>query len=336
MGKYESRMNNFKFIAACCFLAGCSGDVTVQSREQPDWVIYNASNSPLPDNQVHTIAIDGNDVKWIGTANGLGRFDGVSWSIYDTVNSSLPSNFITSLSISENGNIWIGTNKGLVLYNGSSWTLPEKLKDKFITKLLYDRRNGTLWVGTDQGLCRYNGISWETYDDPETTLLDVYVSSLAVDRNGLLWLGAFDHHNFVGRLLKFNGSKWTSFRLDEKGLPSSFPDALVIDEENIVWLGVKGTMGGMLVRIQEEKWEVFNRANTNCAAMGGGINALTLLGKTKWIATGTGLLNYDGETWNYFNMLNSDIPDDFTTSVEIDRTGRKWTGTIIGGVAVFK
>jgi len=66
------------------------------------------------------------------------------------------------------------------------------------------------------------------------------------------------------RLLKFNGLNWTSFRLDERGLPSSFPDALAIDEENVIWMGVKGTMGGMLVRIQGENWKVFNRANTGC------------------------------------------------------------------------
>lgn len=329
-------MFNLKVIVVCSCMAGCSADATFQLNEQPDWLIYNTSNSPLPDNQVHTIAIDHNDVKWIGTANGLARFDGVSWSIYDTINSALPSNFITSLSVAEHGNIWIGTNKGLVLYNGSSMAVAEKLKDKYVTKLFHDKRTGTLWIGTDHGLCRYSAMGWEGYDDPETSLLDVYVSSLSVDNNGLLWLGSFDHHNFVGRLLTFNGSNWTSIRLDERGLPSSFPDALAIDSENVVWLGVKGTMGGMLVKIREGKWEIFNRANTNCTAMGGGTNALTIHGNTKWIATGTGLLTYDGETWGYFNTVNSYIPDDFTTCVEIDRTGRKWIGTIVGGVTIFK
>jgi ligand-binding sensor domain-containing protein len=157
---------NFKLIVFSFFLAGCTEHVKVRSNEQPYWLVYNTSNSPLPDNQVHALAIDDSDVKWIGTSNGLARFDGTSWVTYDTTNSALSSNFITCIATTDQGIIWIGTNKGLVHYNGSTWTVQNNLKDDFITKLFYDGKTGILWVGTDRGLCSYDGIRWDLYDDP--------------------------------------------------------------------------------------------------------------------------------------------------------------------------
>ena len=72
-------------------------------------VNYNSANSGLPDNYVHAIVIDGQGNKWIGTAGGLAKFDGVNWTIYNTSNSNLPVNWIFSTVIDAQGNKWIGT-----------------------------------------------------------------------------------------------------------------------------------------------------------------------------------------------------------------------------------
>src|SRR4030095_434692 len=89
---------------------------------QPGWTIYNTSNSPIPENAVRCIAIDGNGVKWIGTDFGLASFDDVTWTIYQTSNSNLPDNSIRSLAIDHQNSIWVGTfNGGLAKFDGSSW-----------------------------------------------------------------------------------------------------------------------------------------------------------------------------------------------------------------------
>jgi ligand-binding sensor domain-containing protein len=66
-------------------------------------------NSKLPDNYVYAIAIDGGGNKWIGTLEGLAKFDGVNWTVYNTSNSGLPDNYVGAIAIDGRGNKWIGT-----------------------------------------------------------------------------------------------------------------------------------------------------------------------------------------------------------------------------------
>ncbi|NNU34056.1 hypothetical protein HK413_07625 [Mucilaginibacter sp. S1162] len=74
----------------------------------------------LPDQQVNSIAIDKQGIKWIGTANGLLRISGDTWTVYNDQNSGLPSSFILSIAAQDNGLVWIGTNKGLAKFNGTT------------------------------------------------------------------------------------------------------------------------------------------------------------------------------------------------------------------------
>lgn len=321
-------------MVVCLGLAGCTEDLGIKEEASTRWRTYNKGNSLLPNDQVQAISIDSEAATWVGTADGLARFDGCSWLVYDTINSAIPSNFITALE-SGNGDVWVGTNRGLARYDGSTWESVAKLKGEAVTKLHLDPVSGVLWVGTENGLYKYDGDQWEGYEDPGTLLLDFYVSSLATDPNGILWLGSFDHYSFTARLLRFDGTSWSTTKLDRHGLPSSFPDALLVEGDKI-WLGVKGTMGGMLVEIRDTTWNIYSRGNTGCAGMGGGINALAIEGRSKWIASGTGLIEYDGTTWRYYDTGNSDLPDNFTSSIAIDHNGFKWVGTIGGGLAVLE
>jgi len=80
------------------------------------WTFYQTGNSELPDNNVYAIAIDENDVKWIGTRKGLAKFDGENWTVWDTSNSDLPDNKINCIVIDKYDNKWIGTDKGLAVF----------------------------------------------------------------------------------------------------------------------------------------------------------------------------------------------------------------------------
>jgi len=65
----------------------------------PDWVVYNSSNSGLPNNNIFFINRDTGKNKWIGTQGGLAKYDGNRWIIYTSMNSGLPSNGIGSFAI---------------------------------------------------------------------------------------------------------------------------------------------------------------------------------------------------------------------------------------------
>jgi ligand-binding sensor domain-containing protein len=72
----------------------------------------------LPDDWVTALTIDSSGIKWIGTNNGLARFDGTDWTIFNTSNSEMPSDVVSAITIDDNGSKWIGTyDGGLAVYN---------------------------------------------------------------------------------------------------------------------------------------------------------------------------------------------------------------------------
>ena len=91
-------------------------------------VLFNKINQTkgLSNDRVSSIVKEKNGFVWIGTENGLNRYDGNKIKIYNKQNSALSSNDISDLLIDHKGRIWIATfGGGLNLYNPSN--------DKFVT-----------------------------------------------------------------------------------------------------------------------------------------------------------------------------------------------------------
>src|SRR2546429_3347282 len=86
------------------------------------WLTENG----LPQNTVHSIAQTRDGYIWIGTEEGLARFDGVRFTIFDKQNTpQLKSNYIRALLADHQDALWIGTAEGLVrMQNGKFTTLP--------------------------------------------------------------------------------------------------------------------------------------------------------------------------------------------------------------------
>ena len=70
---------------------------------------YRAEDG-LPSNTVYAIVQDGNGCLWIGTSNGLCRFDGAR---FQTIQDGLPARRVTSLAVDAGGRLWVGTKAGL-------------------------------------------------------------------------------------------------------------------------------------------------------------------------------------------------------------------------------
>ncbi len=77
----------------------------------------------LSQNMVYCVIQDRSDYIWIGTQNGLNRYDGNSFRIYKkTDGSGLINDAVCSLKEDDEGNIWVGTIAGLHIFNPSNET----------------------------------------------------------------------------------------------------------------------------------------------------------------------------------------------------------------------
>jgi ligand-binding sensor domain-containing protein len=125
------------------------------------------TDAGLPHNSVTAILQAGDHYLWVGTSNGLARFDGVRFTTCRVVDEpGLRSNRILCLHEDSHGTLWIGTEEGgLAGYRGgrfSSLTTAEGLSSDTVLCLREDKA-GELWVGTASGLNRRRGGQFNTF-----------------------------------------------------------------------------------------------------------------------------------------------------------------------------
>ncbi len=91
--------------------------VTAQS---PDFKFSFNINDGLSDNRVYSIIQDDRGFIWLGTHNGLSRFDGKNFTVFNTNNSDLKGNTIWDIKKGPPQYIIMGTRYGAVVLN--TWT----------------------------------------------------------------------------------------------------------------------------------------------------------------------------------------------------------------------
>lgn len=147
----------------------------------------------LPMNSVVTIVQTRDGYLWLGTEEGLVRFDGVRFTVYDPRNTPAMRNpEVVALDEGADGTLWVGTMGGGVLRvrdgTVTALTAQDGLASDFVTAV-YEDRGGHLWVGTSGGgLSRVSGGAVQTYGEAEG-LPNPFVQALLEDRQGNLWVG---------------------------------------------------------------------------------------------------------------------------------------------------
>ena len=96
-----------------------------------NWTYYQndpVSSNSISSNFVYSIAIDAKGNKWIGTENGVCKFDGQNWVNYK-VGDGLIENHVYTIAIEKSGSKWFGTNGGVSRFDDVSWTTYTYYKD---------------------------------------------------------------------------------------------------------------------------------------------------------------------------------------------------------------
>ena len=168
--------------------------------------VYKYSTAPgsISNNYIRTIYRQDKNTFWIGTYNGLNKFerhngsDSLKITAYYQ-SDGLPNNMIQSITEDDNNNLWIGTNYGLSKFSTSSpiinnYDFSDGLQNnEFSEHAVFKANNGELFFGGINGVTAFfpNGIK-DSSIQPNITLTDFYLFNEKVEvqsrnnRRGLL------------------------------------------------------------------------------------------------------------------------------------------------------
>ncbi len=174
---------------------------------------------------------------------------------------------------------------------------------------------------------------WTVYNTGNSGLPYDGVTALAIDGQGIVWVGTgrwWAHAG--GGLARFDGTNWTVYHTGNSGLPDYDHVSLSIDRDGSIW---SGTEDG-LSKFDGKSWTVYKTHNSGLLSNRTGAPAFDGAGNA-WIATypDGGLARFDGKSWTVYRTDNSGLPHNFVCDVAIGTRGDIWAGTFGGGVARF-
>ncbi len=297
-------------------------------------------------------------VLWVGTINGLSRFDTIRESFinyfHDPADSnSLSSNTIIALCAGDSGSILIGAiDGGLHRYDPKLSRLARldveaANKRGFdghrINTILRDRA-GNVWIGTgDTGLYKSTAKKFRHHlIDEISSAASNNVLAICEDRDGVLWLGT------AGGLFAYDRAKssYTQFKHDPKNpksLSGNLVNSIYEDDTGALWIA---TLGGGLNRLDRASKTfthyLYNPKDSTSLSTNL-LRAITGDHRGRlWIATsGGGLNHFDPKTGHVKRYLQNpadsrSLPASDLFHVYVGRSGTLWVGTVFGGVAQFE
>jgi ligand-binding sensor domain-containing protein/two-component sensor histidine kinase len=295
---------------------------------------------------------------WLGTDNGLVRFNGASFTAFTVETGSLRDNEVWAIQEDDEGGLWIGTyGGGLTLFKEGrfrTFTTADGLPDDVVTRLDKDRE-GNIWLITRNGAGRYSQGIFTRFTTRDGLADDLVTAICADSSQGVLLASGGTLQRLVdGKFLSINGvvekregqinnllsgsdgSVWLGFH----GLVKRLKDGVVStytwphnstprinqlheDPQGTLWVAMEQGVS----RLRDGKFEAVPLGETNvgvvyslCSDREGNI----------WLgfqSNGLGRLR----TRQLLTISASDgLPSDSTRSVFQDSKGNVWIGTVDG------
>jgi diguanylate cyclase (GGDEF)-like protein len=174
-------------------------------------------NNPLSLSDNYVLAIHEDDAKqlWIGTQNGLNRFNRAQNNFTRYIHdkdqpSSISDNVIISLFTDKQGRLWIGTRDG-----GLNLFINDKIE-----------------INNKNRSANQKFIRFQHHTNDNNSLSNNSILSIAEDSKGILWLGT------AAGLNRLDPDTQIASRFDMKnGLPNDRVAHVLIDKSDNIWLG---------------------------------------------------------------------------------------------------
>jgi diguanylate cyclase (GGDEF)-like protein len=305
----------------------------------------------LSQTTVLSVFQDSRGFLWLGTEDGLNRYDGLSFKTYKydpADQASLPNNMVWAIVEDRQGDLWLGTEGGGV----AKW---DHRTDRFVrmgahapgapaarVRALALGADGALWVGTKgAGLSRLDlaGGSERTFRHDPTdaqSLAHDAVYAILADPSGVLWIGT---DGGLSRLDPTSG-KFRRYVHDDARPDSLNHDqvrSLLLDRERRLWVGTYAGVGRLDASAERFQRFVHDPKNPASLSHDRVRSLLEDAAGRLWVGTdgGLDLLDRQRSSFRHFRHDPGDaasLGDDTVMSLLQDRGGVLWVGTRSAGV----
>ncbi len=191
--------------------------------DDAEWTHYGVPD--LPNDEIFGLYVDAQGILWVGTWEGIAKFDGTRWTIpYRASELSIFDNHVHAFAVDEDQNIWIGhVDAGISRFTNSTgqWThivtatsaIGGNLIRSMVVQPATDHEPESVWVATqDGGVSRFQRGTWTVYDI-EDGLPSNNIQAIALDSLNRLWVGT------TGGVSYFDGERWMAYhQLDTRTL----------------------------------------------------------------------------------------------------------------------
>ncbi|WP_395791791.1 ATP-binding protein [Aquimonas sp.] len=297
----------------------------------------------LPASKVLALAQDHEGHLWIGTLDGLARYDGVGFEVWrhDSADSaSLPSNNVQALHVDARGRLWLAAEgAGISRLHGArarafshyNRSTDPRIEAVDVFAITSDSAGGIWFGGFRTGLYRLDPDSGDVQvfrHDPARadSLADDTVISLLRDSGGRIWVG----------------TTRGVCRVDGPGFVCLQPPTDSV-RGHWVWGVTEAADGGLLIGTADALWRLHDEHSAAARFERiDGVSASTVIalldegGGHWWVAQSGGLLRRQDDTWNLHPARPGQrwaLPGQMVNAILRDHENGLWFATDSGGLA---